>query len=67
MNIISVEDPEQEDFLEKKMLTSDLGRIIFAVNCFATFSKEDEDRIVETVEKRISGYVMEKAKKSFSI
>ncbi|MBQ7990213.1 MAG: dynamin family protein [Oscillospiraceae bacterium] len=53
----------EKDFLENKMLTSDLGRIIFAVNCFGTFSKEDEDRIVETVEKRIGSYVMDKAKK----
>ena len=52
----------EKEFLEKRMLTSDLGRIIFAVNCFGTFSKEDEDRIVETVEKRIGSYVMEKAK-----
>ena len=27
----------EKDFLEKKMLTSDVGRIIFAVNCFGTF------------------------------
>ncbi|MCD7731122.1 MAG: dynamin family protein [Oscillospiraceae bacterium] len=52
----------EKEFLEKKMLTSDMGRIIFAVNCFGTFSKEDEDRIVETVEKRIVSYVMDKAK-----
>ncbi len=52
----------EKEFLEKKMLTSDMGRIIFAVNCFGTFSKEDEDRIVETVEKRIASYVIEKAK-----
>lgn len=52
----------EKEFLEKKMLTSDMGRIIFAVNCFGTFSKEDENRIVETVEKRIGSYVMEKAK-----
>ncbi len=52
----------EKEFLEKRMLTSDMGRIIFAVNCFGTFSKEDEDRIVETVEKRIGSYVMEKAK-----
>lgn len=52
----------EKEFLEKKMLTSDMGRIIFAVNCFGTFSKEDEDRIVDTVEKRIDSYVMEKAK-----
>ena len=52
----------EKEFLEKKMLTSDMGRIIFAVNCFGTFSKEDEDRIVETVEKRIESYVIEKAK-----
>lgn len=52
----------EKEFLEKKMLSSDMGRIIFAVNCFGTFSKEDEDRIVETVEKRIGSYVMEKAK-----
>ena len=53
----------EKEFLENKMLTSDLGRIIFAVNCFGTFAKEDEERIVETVEKRISSYVMDKAKK----
>lgn len=52
----------EKEFLEKKMLTSDMGRIVFAVNCFGTFSKEDEDRIVETVGKRIENYVMEKAK-----
>ena len=52
----------EKEFLEKRMLTSDMGRIIFAVNCFGTFSKEDEGRIVETVEKRIGSYVMEKAK-----
>ena len=33
----------EKEFLEKKMLSSDMGRIIFAVNCFGTFSKEDED------------------------
>ena len=52
----------EKDFLEKKMLTSDVGRIIFAVNCFGTFSKEDEMKIVETVRSRIGRYVMEKAK-----
>lgn len=52
----------EKDFLEKKMLTSDVGRIIFAVNCFGTFSKEDETKIVETVRNRIGRYVMEKAK-----
>jgi predicted GTPase len=52
----------EKEFLENKMLTSDLGRIIFVVNCFGTFSKEDEERIVETVRKRIESYVMEKAK-----
>jgi predicted GTPase len=52
----------EKEFLENKMLTSDLGRIIFAVNCFGTFSKEDEERIVETVRRRIESYVMEKAK-----
>ncbi len=53
----------EKEFLEKKMLTSDMGRIIFAVNCFGTFPKEDEERIVETVRKRIESYVIEKAKK----
>ncbi len=52
----------EKEFLEKKMLTSDLGRIIFAVNCFGTFAREDEERIVETVRKRIAQYVMDKAK-----
>ena len=52
----------EKDFLEKKMLTSDVGRIIFAVNCFGTFSREDETKIVETVRNRIEKYVIEKAK-----
>ncbi|MGN0595626.1 MAG: dynamin family protein, partial [Hominimerdicola sp.] len=53
----------EKEFLEKKMLTSDVGRIIFVVNCFGTFSQEDENKIVETVRSRIAKYVMEKAKK----
>lgn len=53
----------EKEFLEKKMLTSDVGRIIFVVNCFGTFSQEDENKIVETVRSRIARYVMEKAKK----
>lgn len=53
----------EKDFLERKMLTSDVGRIIFIVNCFGTFGKEDENRIVETVRSRIGRYVIEKAKK----
>lgn len=53
----------EKEFLEKKMLTSDVGRIIFVVNCFGTFSQEDENKIVETVRTRIGRYVMEKAKK----
>lgn len=52
----------EKDFLEKKMLTSDVGRIIFVVNCFGTFSPEDENKIVETVRARITKYVMDKAK-----
>jgi len=52
----------EKDFLEKKMLTSDVGRIIFVVNCFGTFSGEDEDKIVETVRARITKYIMDKAK-----
>ncbi|MBR6872642.1 MAG: dynamin family protein [Ruminococcus sp.] len=52
----------EKDFLEKKMLTSDVGRIIFVVNCFGTFSSEDENKIVETVRARITKYVMDKAK-----
>ncbi len=52
----------EKDFLEKKMLTCDVGRIIFVVNCFGTFSREDEEKIVETVRGRIARYVVEKAK-----
>ena len=43
----------EKEFLEKKMLTSDVGRIIFVVNCFGTFSQADENKIVETVRGRI--------------
>ena len=32
------------------------------MNCFGTFSSEDEEKIVETVRARITKYVMDKAK-----
>lgn len=53
----------ERDFLENKMLTSDMGRVIFAVNCIDRCDEDDAERIIESISKRINFYVLEKAKK----
>lgn len=53
----------ERDFLENKMLTSDMGRVIFAVNCIDRCDEDDAERIIESIGKRINSYVLEKAKK----
>ncbi|MDF2540657.1 MAG: hypothetical protein K0S47_375 [Herbinix sp.] len=53
----------ERDFLENKMLTSDMGRVIFAVNCIDRCDEDDAERVIDSISKRINSYVLEKAKK----
>ena len=64
--VIMAQSPFSEyerDFLENKMLVSDIGRIIFVVTRIDSFDDEDADRVIENISARIKKYVMEKAKK----
>ena len=53
----------ERDFLENKMLVSDIGRIIFVATRIDSFDDEDADRVIENISARIKKYVMEKSQK----
>ena len=64
--VIMAQSPFSEyerDFLENKMLVSDIGRIIFVVTRIDSFDPEDADRVIENISGRIKKYVVEKARK----
>ena len=64
--VISALSPFSEytrKFLEERLLSSDLGRVIFVVNRIGQMgSAEEADRIIAHVEKRILNNVLERAK-----
>ncbi len=53
----------ERDFLCNKILTSDLGRVIFVVTGIDRLDEEDVDRVLDNIRSRIKKYVLEKAKK----
>ncbi|MBE9075882.1 dynamin family protein [Romeria aff. gracilis LEGE 07310] len=56
----------ERDFLENKLLTSDLGRIIFVVTAIdRSNTPEDGEKIVRHVEERIKEYVLKRAQEQF--
>ncbi|MUG98107.1 DUF1822 family protein [Scytonema sp. UIC 10036] len=56
----------ERDFLENKLLTHDLGRIIFVVNGIDRFERpEDTERVLKHVENRIQKYVLKRAEERF--
>lgn len=56
----------ERDFLEDKLLTSDLGRIIFVVTGIDRFNRpEDGERVVNNIKERIKKYVLQRAEKQF--
>lgn len=64
--VIMAQSPFSEyerDFLENKMLVSDIGRIIFVVTRIDSFDPEDADKVIENISGRIKKYVVEKARK----
>lgn len=50
------------DFLENKVITSDLGRVLFVVTGIDLYDEEDAQKILTVIKKRITESVMAKAK-----
>jgi GTPase SAR1 family protein len=55
----------ERDLLENKLLTNDLGRVIFVVNLWDNYTPEQADRILQSVKARIQKYVSDRAKDQF--
>ena len=53
----------ERDFLCNKILTSDLGRVLFVVTGIDRLDEEDVDRVLVNIQDRIKKYVLEKAQK----
>ncbi|MTJ52133.1 dynamin family protein [Anabaena sp. UHCC 0253] len=66
--IILAQSPFSEferDLLENKLLTNDLGRVIFVVNIWDSYTPEQTERILGSVKNRIQKYVLERAENQF--
>lgn len=66
--IISAYSPFSEferDLLENKLLTNDLGRVIFVVNIWDGYTPEQAERILQNIKTRIQKYVFARAIEQF--
>ncbi|PPS42264.1 dynamin family protein [Chroococcidiopsis sp. TS-821] len=55
----------EKDFLENKLLSNDLGRVIFVVNLWDSYTTEEADRVLQAIKKRIQAYVLDRAADRF--
>ena len=56
----------ERKFLEEKLLTNDLGRIIFVVNGIDNFNRPgDADRVIQNIQSRIQKMVVDRAKEQY--
>lgn len=57
----------ERDFLENRLLTSDLGRVIFVVTGIDKLNNPEIEapRLLQTVEERIKKYIMQRAEQQF--
>lgn len=65
--VIMAQSPFSEserDFLESKVITSDLGRILFVVTGIDLLDEEDVERVLNNITLRIEEHVMGKAAKT---
>lgn len=53
------------DFLENKVITSDLGRVLFVVTGIDLYDEDDAQKILNVIKKRITESVLAKAKKTY--
>jgi len=66
--IISAQSPfsqSEKDFLENKLLSNDLGRVIFIVNGIDNLRPDQVQRVINHVEKQIKTYILERAKEQY--
>jgi ribosome biogenesis GTPase A len=66
--IILAQSPFSEferDLLENKLLTNDLGRVIFVVNIWDNYTPEQAERVLENVKNRIQKYVLNRVEEQF--
>ena len=67
--VIMAQSPVSEverDFLENKLLTNDLGRVIFVVTGIDRCNRPgDADKVIASVRKRIKEYVLGRAKQEY--
>lgn len=56
----------ERDFLETRLLTSDMGRIIFVVTAIDRCNTPaDAERVIANIKGRIKGYIMDRAQKQY--
>ena len=55
----------ERDFLESKIITSDLGRVLFVVTGIDLLDEEDVDRVLDSIRTRIQEHVLKKAEDTF--
>lgn len=53
------------DFLENKVITSDLGRVLFVVTGIDLYDEDDAQKILNVIKKRITESILAKAKKTY--
>lgn len=61
--VITVDSPfsqSEADFVRNKVMTSDLGRIIFLVNKIDYIDEEDRPRLLDSIREKIKSSVLEK-------
>ncbi|MUG98101.1 dynamin family protein [Scytonema sp. UIC 10036] len=66
--IILAQSPFSEferDLLENKLLTNDLGRVIFVVNIWDNYTPEQAERVLQNIKARIQKYVLVRAEEQF--
>lgn len=61
-------DEYERDFLENRLLTSDLSRVIFVVNGIDNCNRPaDADRVIQGIEQRIQKNILDRASRQFGI
>ncbi|PKM52199.1 MAG: dynamin family protein [Firmicutes bacterium HGW-Firmicutes-7] len=55
----------ERDFLENKLLTNDLGRVMFVVTGIDRCEDDEVERVLKSISTRIEQYVIKKAEKTF--
>jgi GTPase SAR1 family protein len=55
----------ERDFLENKILASDLGRVLFVVTGIDLLDEDDSERVIKNITERIQEHVINKAKSTY--